>query len=156
MSKDSQPMVNLGFFEGRPPALRVFGNGTQIAAVGPGPDGGGTVRVFPSNGGTSYAQMDAFPSGGYIGAFLPNGSPFAAFDGQERVIAVYNSAALPVATLGLGSNGSGGNVTARDSGGSGVFSAGSANDGGGEACVIRQNGKIFCLGIGLPGMGSGN
>jgi hypothetical protein len=155
LSKQTQPMANLGTYEGRGAALRVFGNqGSQIIAAGEGPEGGGTVRVFPSNGGSSLAQMDAFPSGGYVGAFLPNGSPFAAFDGSERVVAVYNDAAMPVATLGLGSNGSGGNVTTRDSAGSGVFSAGATQDGG-TACVIHK-GKIHCLGIGLPLMGGGN
>jgi len=154
MTNQGQPMLNLGFFEGRPPALRVFYSGAQIAAVGPGHDGGGTMRVFPSGGGTSYAQMDAFASGGYIGAFLPNGSPAAALDSKEHVVAVYNNAGMPVATLGIGSNGSGGNVTTRDSSGNGVFSAGATQDGG-TACVIHK-GKIHCLGIGLPLMGGGN
>ena len=63
---------------------------------------------------------------------------------------------VPIATLSQSSHGNGGNVTASDGGGNGVFSAGAASDGGGEACVVRDNGKGFCLGIGLPGMGSGN
>jgi len=154
MTNQGQPMLNLGFFEGRPPALRVFYSGAQIAAVGPGHDGGGTMRVFPAGGGNSLAQMDAFASGGYIGAFFPNGSPAAALDSNEHVVAVYNSAGMPVATLGIGSNGSGGNVTTRDSAGNGVFSAGATQDGG-TACVIHK-GKIHCLGIGLPLMGGGN
>jgi len=155
LTKQTKPMANLGTYEGRGIALRVFGDqGSQIIAAGQGPEGGGTVRVFPANGGSSYAQMDAFPTGGYIGAFFPNGSPAAALDSQEHVVAVYNKAGMPVATLGIGSNGTGGNVTTRDSSGSGVFSAGATQDGG-TACVIHK-GKIHCLGIGLPLMGGGN
>lgn len=155
LSKQGQALANLGTFEGRGVALRLFDDGAQIAAVGAGQDGGGTVRVFPAGGGTSSAQLDALGSGGIVTVFQ-GGAPAAAVDGINQLVAVYNSGGTPVATLGLGSNGSGGNVTARDGGGSGVFSAGSASDGGGEACVVRDSGKLFCLGVGLPGMGTGN
>ena len=157
VSKEGAPMVNLGTYEGRGAALRIFGgDGTQVVGAGASQDGGGTVRVFPAGGGPALAQIDALVSGGFVGAFLTSGTPAATLDAKERMVALFNDQGLPIATLGLSTIAGGGNITTRDPGGGGVFSAGAATDGGGEACVVRQNGNTYCLGIGLPGMGSGN
>jgi len=157
LAKDGEALANLGTYDGRAVALRMFTGGTQIAAVGVNPStGGGTVRVFPPDGGMTAAALEAEPGGGLVIAYGPGGVTTAVMSSEEHAIVLYNKAGVPVASFSLSSSGSGGNVTTRDGAGSGVFSAGAASDGGGEACVNRQNGKTHCLGIGLPGMGTGN
>jgi hypothetical protein len=156
LSKEGTPMANLGTYEDRGPALRLFGSdGTQVVGAGMSPVGGGTVRVFPAGGGPAMAQLDALETGGFVGTFLPSGTPNATLDANERMVALFNEAGLAIATLELSQDGTAGNVTLRNSGGGGVFSAGAVPDGSGEACVVRKNGQ-HCLGIGLPGMGGGN
>ncbi len=65
----------------------------------------------------------------------------------------------PVAYLTRSSAGDGGNLTTSLNNGFGVFSAGAAQDGGGEACLNRVTGggqqRRSCLGIELPSMGLG-
>nr|WP_315492020.1 hypothetical protein [uncultured Rhodoferax sp.] len=62
-----------------------------------------------------------------------------------------------IATISKSDKSEGGNVTARNPSGDGVFSAGFRADvGGGEACVYRAKAQnTSCLGIGMPGMGVG-
>jgi hypothetical protein len=63
---------------------------------------------------------------------------------------IYGDSGAAVAHMGVGSNG-GGNLTAADPGGNGVFSAGYIASGGpGTACVEHNGTK--CLGVGLTGM----
>ena len=109
LSQQGQPLAGLGTLAGRGVALRIYDEGAQVAAVGAGEDGGGTVRVFPAGGGSSSVQLDALGNGGLITVFDSGGSPAAALDGIDRLVALYNSGGTPVATFGLGSNGSGGN-----------------------------------------------
>jgi len=156
LSKEGVYMANLGTYEDRGVALRLFGSdGTQVVGAGMSPVGGGTVRVFPPGGGPAMAQLDALETGGFVGTFLPSGTPNATLDANERMVALFNDAGIAISTLELSQDGTGGNVTLRNSGGGGIFSAGAVPDGSGEACVVRANGR-HCLGIGLPGMGGGN
>lgn len=69
-------------------------------------------------------------------------------DDGKGLVAVFNGS-TPVAFLSQSSHGAGGNVTAADPGGGGVFSAG-YDGSAGAACVTRKSG-LHCLGIGLSG-----
>jgi len=69
-------------------------------------------------------------------------------DEDKGLVAVFNSG-TPVAFLSQsGAHPGGGNVTATDPGGTGVFSAG-YNGEGGAACVDHKQ-SMHCLGVGLP------
>ena len=152
----SQLLAGLGTQGGGRFALRLYEDGNQVGAFGAAPDGsGGTLRIY-AGGAKATATLGAVNGAGLISAYDAGGSPVLSMTASDHAFAVYNSAGVPIATLSQSSHGNGGNVTASDGGGNGVFSAGAASDGGGEACVVRDNGKGFCLGIGLPGMGSGN
>jgi hypothetical protein len=107
-------------------------------------------------GNNATAVMGADQGGGVVAAFKDGQAIAQLSAGANPSISLFNSSGTSVASLSYSSSKSGGNVTTRDNGGNGVFSAGSASDGGGEACVIRDGGKGYCLGIGLPLMGGGN
>lgn len=68
---------------------------------------------------------------------------------KQRVAALENASGAAVATMSKSENSEGGNVTARNPAGGGVFGAGHRGDlGGGEACVYRaKRENIFCIGI---------
>jgi hypothetical protein len=140
-------------------ALRIFGDGDAVvAAIGSDAQGQGGVRVSNSQG-EVVASMTAGPNGGGVHA-LKNGLPVASIVAEERtgVVAVYNEG-TPVAYLNRSSGGDGGNITVTMNDGAGIFSAGAAQDGAGEACVDRKTQagteRIACLGLGLPSAGMG-
>jgi len=154
LTMSGQLSAGLSTLEGRGLALRLYDQGSMVAAMGPNPDGdGGTVRVFA--GGSAAASLDAVSGSGVVTAYRSDGTAAAALDAGAQTVAVYNSGGNAIATLSTSSHGSGGNVSARNDSGEGVFSAGAASDGGGEACVFRDTQNTFCLGMGLPGMGIG-
>lgn len=118
----------------------VASNANNVGLMAGGP-GGGAVEVLPSTGSDARASINCADAGG-----------------GKCIAGVRNAAGISVARLQESSN-SGGNVTVTDPGGDGVFSAGAANDGGGEACLNRVTGggeaRNVCLGIELPSMGLG-
>ncbi len=137
--------------------LRVYKDGgTFVAGLGQARSGSGAVTVNDDDG-TIVASMNALdrqisvyendePAASLM--LSENGGTVAVFQGKQ-----------PVAFLTRSSHGDGGNVTTTDSTGFGVFSAGSASDGGGEACLNRVTGggkqRNVCLGVELPSMGLG-
>jgi hypothetical protein len=140
-------------------ALRAFSGDDLIAAVG----GGDAGIVQVAQGGRVYAKMIAAAGGGAVNVYDPSGAPRASMttldNPGEGLIVLRNSSGMGVAYLTHGGGGEGGNLTVTDPSGEGVFSAGAARDGLGEACVTRAKSGgsegTYCLGIGLPGMGTG-
>jgi len=150
-------LAELGPGSGENTALRIYGGtGKVVAAIGEDAQGQGGVRVANSAG-ALVASMAASDTRGVVHV-LANSSPVAGIEAQDGrgVVAVFNDS-IPVAYLTRSSAGDGGNVTVSLNSGFGVFSAGAAQDGGGEACVNRRTGggkeKVACLGIDLPSMG---
>ena len=157
ITKGGQPAAGLGSYEGRPIALRVFAGGATIGAMGENPKAPGTGVVYVGNGARNAAALAVDDDGsGLVHAFAPDGTVGAGLVGKERLVAAYNAGGAAVATLQKSEQSEGGAITARDPGGDGVFRSGYRTDiGGGEACVIRnkRGGNIFCLGLGVPGVG---
>lgn len=155
--QSKQPLAELAQPSGRGMALRVYEGGTQVAAIGSAVGSGGALRIADSAG-NAAATITVDGDGGLAQVYRA-GQPVAALVAKDAAVAVYNASGIPVASLSLSSNQQGGNVTTRDGSGMGVFSAGAATDGGGEACVNRIRGDgspdLACLGVGLPGMGQG-
>lgn len=153
-----EPSADLSQPAGRGMALRIYDAGKPVAAMGTATGEGGAVRVY-TTGGNPAAVLNATADGSGLVQVYGSGKPTAALVGARSVVEVYNSGGLGVASLSLASNGQGGNVTLRDGGGAGVFSAGAATGGLGQACVNRVRGdgqgETACLGVGLPGMGMG-
>jgi hypothetical protein len=93
-------------------------------------------------------------------AVYGEGVPVAALVAEDRggTVGVYQGS-TPVAYLNRSSAGDGGNLTLSLNNGFGVFSAGAAQDGGGEACLNRVTlggeKRNVCLGVELPSMGLG-
>ena len=89
-------------------------------------------------------------------AFEDDGAVGSGLSGGERLVAAYNKSGNAVVTIGKSENSEGGNVTARDPAGDGVFRAGhNTAVGGGDACVYRaKRQNVFCLGVGMPGVGT--
>lgn len=154
------------------------GDGAQVT-IGAGDAGNYAVRVY-KDGGTFVAGVGQARGGaGLVAVMDENGTLVASMSARDRSVSVYendNAAASlvlddsggsvavyqgkqPVAYLTRSSHGNGGNVTLTDAKGFGVFSAGSASDGGGEACLNRVTGggkqRNVCLGVELPSMGLG-
>lgn len=138
-------------------ALRVF-KGTQLlSGIGQAVSGGGLV-VAMDNGGQVAVNIDgqdrrvAVFKEGHMAAGI-------VAEAHGGTVAVYGPDGPAVAYLTTSSAGDGGNVTVSLNSGFGVFSAGAAQDGGGEACVSRitQAGtpRLACVGLGLPSAGMG-
>ncbi len=160
LAKDGQPAAVIGTVPGRGVALRLYDDtGKVVAGAGSNPAAGGAGLVFVGTGkGTNSAALGAEADGsGVVQAFTTDGKVGAGLVGKDRMIAAYNAAGSAVATMGKSEQSEGGNVTARTPDGDGVFRAGYRADiGGGEACVYRERRQnVFCLGIGVPGMGIG-
>jgi hypothetical protein len=157
VEKGGQPTAGLGGIDGRPPALRVFSSsGQTLVAGGENPSAPGTGILYVGDGSQNLASLAADAAGGgIVHAFAPDGTVGAGLVGAERMVAAYNSAGAAVATIMKSDKSEGGNLTARDPGGDGVFTAGfNSAVGGGDACVYRaKRQNVFCLGIGLPGIG---
>jgi hypothetical protein len=159
VKKADQPAAGLGTFDGRGVALRVFGtNGLVVGAMGENPAVLDTGIAYVGNGTRNAAALAVVEDGsGVVHAFAVDGTVGAGLIGADRMIAAYNAAGNAVATMGKSENSEGGNVTARDAAGDGVFRAGyNAVETGGDACVYRaKKQNTFCLGIGAPMMGVG-
>jgi hypothetical protein len=155
--KQGAPDAELTKQPGKGMALRIFDGASIVAAIGYAVGEGGAARVW-GKGGTPAAVLNATPEGGLVQVFK-SGAPAAALVGKESVVAVYNSSGTAVASMGLSSSKTGGNVTMRDGSGQGIFSAGAGKSGGGEACVDHRRGtgtiELVCLGVLLPSMGMG-
>jgi hypothetical protein len=142
-------------------ALRIFGGDNGNVAMGIASNGLPAVRVT-DGGGRVLAAMEAVDgSRGAITVQAENGLAAGLGIDQrgEGIVAVYNGTPTPVAFLTTSSGGDGGNVTTALNDGFGVFSAGAAQDGGGEACVNRRTQagteRLGCLNLGLPSAGMG-
>ncbi|HKY94006.1 MAG TPA: hypothetical protein VJL84_01820 [Kiloniellales bacterium] len=132
-------------------SLRVYGSSGQIVAGLGGQSGDAETGLVVASGPSGQAMLTGE---GWLG-LKENDALKVVASAADKVIALYGAGSEYIVTLSPGSSG-GGNITTYDTGGTGVFSAGAATDGGGEACVIRQGNKLHCLGVGLPLMGGGN
>lgn len=159
ITRGDQPAAGLGTFDGRGIALRVFAaSGMVVGAMGENPGTPGTGIAYVGNGTQNAAALAVDADGtGVVHAFAADGTVGAALNGGPRLVAAYNAAGNAVASMGQSENSEGGNVTARDPAGEGVFRAGyNSAVTGGDACVFRaKRQNVFCLGIGAPGMGIG-
>ncbi len=159
VSVGGKPKATLGALDGKGVALRVFGDGgNALVAGGENPAVPGTGILYVGNGSKNLAALSGDDKGGGLAsAFAPDGTVGAGLVGAERAVAAYNASGAAVATISKSDKSEGGNVTARNPAGEGVFTAGFASGyGGGEACVWRaKRSNTFCLGLGLPGMGVG-
>jgi hypothetical protein len=157
--KGDQPAAGLGTFDGRGIALRVFAaSGMVVGAIGENPATPGSGIAYVGNGSQNAAALAVAQDGsGVVHAFAADGSVGSGLIGGPRMVAAYNAAGNAVVTIGQSENSEGGNVTARDPAGDGVFRAGyNSAVTGGDACVYRaKRQNVFCLGIGAPGMGIG-
>ncbi len=153
-------LAEIATLPGKKVALRLYdetGNAVVMAGTNPAAAGAGTVKVANTKGepvaflGTSENGVD-----GALGV-AKAGKNVAAMLAEPATVALYNQAGLPIATFSKNEGTEGGNVTTRDPSGDGVFSAGySEGENGGQACVYRaKKQNVFCLGIGVPGMGTG-
>lgn len=154
------------------------GNGARVT-IGAGPSGNYAVRVH-KDGAAFVAGIGQATNGAGLAVVMDQSGDLAAnMNGTDRRVAVYRNGtslagmvaeerggtvavyegANAIAYLTKSSAGDGGNVTTTLNNGDGVFSAGAAQDGGGEACVSRVTGggqkRGACLGIELPSMGLG-
>lgn len=136
----------------KPMALRLYDkSGTTIAAAGENPRGPGTGFMYVGNGKQNAAALAVEDDGsGLVQVFASDGTVAAGLVGKERLVGAYNASGAAVATLSKAGQSEGGNVTARNPSGEGVFSAGFNNAvGGGDACVYRaKRQNTFCIGIG--------
>lgn len=137
--------------------VRVFRDGkTFVAGLGQARDGAGVVVVM-DDAGELAANLNG--SARRISVFQGEHAA-ASMTAEQRggTLAVYDGTQA-VAYLTRSSHGKGGNLTLATSAGFGVFSAGAASDGGGEACLNRVTGggqqRNVCLGVELPSMGLG-
>lgn len=137
--------------------IRVFRDGKAfVAGIGQSQDGAGVVVVM-DDAGDLAANMNG--SARRVSVFQGEHAA-ASMTAEERggTLAVYDGTQA-VAYLTRSSHGKGGNLTLSTSEGFGVFSAGAASDGGGEACLNRVTGggqqRNACLGVELPSMGLG-
>ena len=149
--------VTIGAGDGGNYAVRVHKDGGPvIAGIGQSTDGAGLAIVMDESGNIA-ANLNGMQR---RVAVYNQGSAVAALVAEEQggTVAVYNGQ-TPVAYLTRSSAGDGGNVTLSLNNGFGVFSAGAAQDGGGEACINRVAGggqqRNACLGLELPSMGLG-
>lgn len=159
VKKGDQPAAGLGTFDGRGIALRVFAaSGMVVGAMGENPGAPGTGIAYVGNGTQNAAALAVAQDGsGIVHAFATDGTVGSGLIGGDRMVAAYNAAGNAVVTIGKSENSEGGNVTARDPAGDGIFRAGyNSAVTGGDACVYRaKRQNAFCLGIGAPGMGIG-
>jgi hypothetical protein len=159
VKQGDQPAAGLGSFEGRGIALRVFAaSGIVVGAMGENPAQPGTGIAYVGNGTQNGAALAVAADGsGVVHAFAADGTVGSGLIGGDRMVAAYNAAGSAVVTIGKSENSEGGNVTARDPAGDGIFRAGyNSAVTGGDACVYRaKRENVFCLGIGAPGMGIG-
>lgn len=137
--------------------FRLFsGDDRVIASIGADEKGFGVVGVLADGKNFSAnmvadGTMNVFASSKLVSSMRYD--PVS----DAGLLAIYNNGKTPVGFLTSSSNKLGGNITMRTNDGVGIFSAGAASDGGGEACINRIAGSgkeiVACLGLGLPSMG---
>ncbi|BCW90164.1 hypothetical protein sos41_33320 [Alphaproteobacteria bacterium SO-S41] len=152
---DESEVFNLGLQEGKGAALRLFASGKTVAAIGSNMAESGAGAVFIGNGSSNGVAISSdSAANGSINIF--KGGPGAAIElrGIDTVIALFENG-TPLASLIKSPKSNGGNLVLNAPTGDGVVDAGAASGGGGNVCVTRHNGKLTCLGVGLPGMGGG-
>lgn len=127
----------------------VADSGEYVATFGAvGTDAG--IRIRKGKNVRAFVGMDSRGKGNIAISTSDDDATSAALqstDDGKGMVAVFNSN-KPVAFLTESTSG-GGNVTATDPAGNGVFSAGHLNGDDGETCVNRKH-KTHCLGVGLP------
>jgi hypothetical protein len=150
--------VTIGPGDGGNYAVRVHKNGGPfVAGIGQSIGGPGVVTVADEKG-KIVANMNALNKS--VNVFNSDEKPVAglAVDEGRGVVGVFNESTA-VAYMTQSSAEDGGNITVALNDGSGVFSAGAAQDGAGEACVNRKTQagtqRLACLGLGLPSAGMG-
>jgi hypothetical protein len=153
------PAAEIAAIPGKKVALRLYNEQGKVvvsAGMNPAAAGAGTIRAANPKG-ENVAFMGTSSEGehGVVGV-AKGGKDVAAMMAEPRVVAVYNDTGAPIVSIGKSDKSEGGNLTTRDPAGEGVFSAGyNSAVGGGDACVYRaKKQNIFCLGIGVPGMGA--
>jgi len=139
--------------------LRVFKGAAFIAGIGEAAEGGaGVVVVNDASGAGAISASGLRRSINVLNSENQIAASMRITDEGMPLVAVYNSE-RPVAFFTRSSGGDGGNVTTALNNGDGVFSAGAAQDGAGEACVNRKTQagtqRLACLGLGLPSAGMG-
>jgi hypothetical protein len=138
-------------------------------------DNGGVVKVMKSGEANTYTAINAINAGlgmairksgtrlVFAGASGDNGekgsvyvygngeNPVAgitSYAGGKGLVAVFNQSAAIAMLAESDKHPGGGNITASDPGGNGIFSAGYTGEAG-DACVTRKNG-LWCMGTNLP------
>lgn len=154
------------------------GNGARVT-IGAGDSGNYGIRVY-KNGGNIVAGIGQSSAGtGVVAVMDDKGELVANMNGRSKSVSVFGDGkavaglgvdegrgvvgvyheSTAVAYMTKSSGGDGGNVTVSLNDGFGVFSAGAAQDGAGEACVNRKTqagtARLACLGLGLPSAGMG-
>jgi hypothetical protein len=148
---------------GKKVALRLYneqGKAVVSAGINPATGGSGTVMTANTKGeNVAFLGTSEDGESGILGV-AKKGKNTAALLSEPRMVVLYNDAGEAITTLAKSQegNGEGGNITIRQPDGEGIFSAGYSEErGGGEACVYRaKKQNVFCLGIGVPGMGTGH
>ena len=149
--------------------------GQQVAGV-IASDNGGVVKVMKSDDPKTYTAINAVDAGlglairkagvrlVFAGASGENGekgsvfvygggeNPVAgvtSYGGGKGLLAIFNTESRAIAMLAESDkHPGGGNITANDPSGNGIFSAGFTGEAG-DACVTRKNG-LWCMGTNLP------
>ncbi|QQZ29689.1 hypothetical protein HMY34_13415 [Thiothrix subterranea] len=159
----TKPLAEIAALAGKKVALRLYddaGNAVVSAGTNPAAAGAGTVKVANTKGEpVAFLGTSEDGESGALGV-AKNGKNTAALLSDPRMVVLYNDAGEAITTLAKSQEGTGegGNITIRQPDGEGIFSAGyNAELGGGDACVYRaKKQNVFCLGIAVPGMGTGH
>lgn len=161
LSEGTAKVAELYNSPGRHAALRIVKNDRTLAAVGLNELGAGALKISNPAGRTIAAVQGVADGSGTVDVFSLSGGLSAAGIGvgaRGGFVVVRDKAGEQAAAMQLSSDATGGNLTL-SKGGFGVFSAGAASDGGGEACLNRVTGggkqRNVCLGVELPSMGLG-
>jgi hypothetical protein len=153
LSDGDQPRAELGAGDQGNMRLKIMNGGQQIVGLGESPAlGNSGVLAISDASGHVVALVAATGAGrGSVNVYGKSDSALASIgvdDNGQGVVAVRDGAGKAVAFLTGSSSGQGGNVTATNPAGDGVFSAG-WNGEEGAACVNLKNG-MWCMGKNLP------
>ncbi len=156
-----QPLGEMALRPGKKFALRLYDEaGKVVVSAGTNPTTSGSGTVMAANTQGENVTFVGTSSDGQTGvvSVAKGGKDTAALISEPRMIVLYNDTGEAITTLAKSQEGTGegGNITIRQPDGEGIFSAGyNAEAGGGDACVYRaKKQNMFCLGIGVPGMGA--
>lgn len=163
--KQGKQTISVGPTKEKPSAaLRAYDKGKMVFAAGVAPSGVGALVAYDAAGQIG-AGLNGYEGGGGSVYVTVNGQTAASMNSSDKpgspLFVARNKAGVAVAMMGLSQDGtgSGGNITTADPTGFGMFSAGYATDGAGEACVNRRTqagtDRMACVGLGLPSAGMG-